>query len=181
MSNLLVQDQAALRMLFGEDLYLVSKKVSEASDVSDDKSNALKNPEPIQDTRKTSATEFEYLGDNNKYFLILINDPIHTRISQVHQEMLMKVMSAKKLELRDLAIVNISRYYEADFNALKAFFTCSKLVLFGMDPKKIGLPAFALNKTEQKGHVNILATYGLEEMRNSPDKKREFWNVMKNF
>jgi hypothetical protein len=50
-----------------------------------------------------------------------------------------------------------------------------------LDPTKIGLPEIALNKAGQKDTVKILATYGLEEMRNNPDKKREFWNIMKSF
>lgn len=125
-------------------------------------------------------TDFEYQGDNNKYFLILIDDKIHTRMNPVHLEMLLKVMTAKKLELRDLAILNIGRYPDVNFTALKSFFSCSKLVLFGVQPEQIGLPKIKLNTTETKNNVKMLATYSLEEMRNSPEKKREFWNVMKN-
>ena len=182
MPELLSREHAALRMLFTEELYVINDHVSKVP-VSSNIQEIEKATDPIldDDSKKVVATDFEYLGDNNKYFLILISDPIHTRINSVHQEMLVKIMSAKKLELRDLAIVNISRYHKANFTSLKAFFTCNRLVLFGVDPILIGLPAIALNKPEQKNSVHIMATYGLEEMRNSPDKKREFWNMMKNF
>lgn len=179
MSSLLSDNQAALRMLFTEDIYIIDKTPVQLR--TEQVKTHISEPLSKDEIEKEVKTDFEYVGDNNKYFLVLINDAVHTRMNPVHQDMLMKVMAAKKLELRDLAIVNISRYHQADFNSLKAFFTCNYLVMFGVDPLKIGLPATTLNKAEQKGNVKILATYSFDEMRNSDDKKREFWNVMKNF
>ncbi|MBC7744855.1 MAG: hypothetical protein H7096_07100 [Flavobacterium sp.] len=171
MSDLLSQNLAALRLLFTEDLYLVRKQPGLAS-----------KPE-INDKKKIKETKpaFEYVGDNLKNVLILINDPIHTKINPVHQEMLLKVMWAIKLDIRDLAIVNMNHYYQVDFNTLKIFFNCNRLILFGLDPITIGLPNNVLNKVDQKDNVKILATHSFEEMRNSEGKKREFWQVLKSF
>lgn len=210
MSNLLSQDQAALKMLFTDDIYHIHEEKTGIPVQLIKSENSVKiedkvQPEiniPVKETtipiqivnNKTILkveespevnipvkTDFEYQGDNNKYFLVLIDDKIHTRMNPVHLEMLLKVMNAKKLELRDLAILNINRYSEAKFNELKSFFSCSKLVLFGVSPAQIGLPSISLNKAGSAGSVKVLATYGLEDMRNNADKKREFWNIMKNF
>ena len=206
MSNLLSQDQAALKMLFTDDIYLIREEKTEIAVpvIKNESSLELEHkvqPEGIIPVNKKVPAEdivrieekvenevntpvkkdFEYQGDNNKYFLVIIDDKIHTRMNPVHQEMLLKVMNAKKLELRDLAILNINRYPEAKFNGLKSFFSCNRLVLFGVSPAQIGLPSISVNKAGSAGIVKVLATYGLEEMRNSADKKREFWNIMKNF
>lgn len=169
-------------MLFTEDIYVIPEKaVIEQARVPNP-------PDPVKVTVEISnepahqqKQDFEYLGDNNKYFLVLIDDKIHTRINPAHQEMLLKIMNAKKLELRDLAILNISRYPAAKFSELKSFFSCSKILLFGVTPSQIGLPSVNLNKVGTAGTVKVLVTHSLEEMRNSPEKKREFWNIMKNF
>ena len=182
MSNLLSQNQSALKMLFTEDIYIIpEKEVIPPAQI----------PAPVEPVKADIKVDnevsipvkkdFEYLGDNNKYFLVLIDEKIHTRINPAHQEMLLKIMNAKKLELRDLAILNISRYPDAKFNELKSFFSCSKVLLFGVAPTQVGLPSINLNKASSAGTVKVLATHSLEEMRNSPDKKREFWNIMKNF
>ncbi|HUH34005.1 MAG TPA: hypothetical protein VLZ28_08615 [Daejeonella sp.] len=182
MSDLLSQNQAALKMLFTEDIYLVKEEEQDIT-VKPDKVEPVVEPEvTIQPEISASPkTDFEYLGDNNKYFLILIEDMIHTRMNPAHQEMLLKIMGAKKLELRDLAILNINRYPEIKFDALKDFFSCNRVVMFGITPSQIGLPPAGINKVNSAGTVKLLPTYSLEEMRNNDDKKREFWTVMKNF
>lgn len=169
-------------MLFTDDLYLIDESPKALSAQPVKKEPIIKPDETIQSEVNVSpGTDFEYLGDNNKYFLILIEDKIHTRMNPAHQEMLLKIMGAKKLELRDLAILNINRYPEIKFDALKNFFSCNRVVLFGVTPAQIGLPAAGINKASSAGSIKILPTYSLEEMRNNDDKKREFWNVMKNF
>ena len=187
MSNLLSQNQAALKMLFTDDIYFIPENTPTAP-LQPQLSPAAKTEVPLTavesmdpEAKISVPADFDYLGENNKYFLVLIDDKIHTRINPVHQEMLLKVMSAKKLELRDLAILNISRYPEVKFNVLKTFFSCSRIVMFGVSPAEIGIPPVKANTIASAGTVKVLATYGLEEMRNDADKKREFWNVMKNF
>jgi hypothetical protein len=179
MSSLISQNPASLKMLFTEDIYLVQHEkqapVIPVAAPAISKEPAAKRESMLQ------PSSFEYLGDNNKYFLILHDDKIHTRMNPVHQEMLLKVMAAKKLELRDLAIVNISRYPDVKFDSLTNFFSCTRVVLFGVQPFDIGLAALKLHKEQTAGKVRLLATYSLEDMRDSPDKKREFWNVMKSF
>jgi hypothetical protein len=181
MSNLLSQNKAALKMLLTEDIYsIVENPARKLVQPAVKESPVLQAPEKAEN-KGTLKPDFEYLGENNKYFLVLIDDKIHTRINPVHQEMLLKVMTAKKLELRDLAIVNMNRYPEAKFKDLKAFFSCSRLLMFGFTPAQIGMGSIPLNRVESAENVKVLSTFSLEEMRNSDDKKREFWNIMKNF
>ena len=181
MSNLLSSNPVSLKMLFTEDIYSIQEdNPAILKHDNPTEGDAREQNIPISNIGKPTPI-FEYLGENNKYFLVLHDDKIHTRINPVHQEMLLKVMAAKKLELRDLAIVNICRYPDLKFESLKTFFSCTRVVMFGITPSDLGLDTLKFNREQSADNVRILATYSLEDMRNSPEKKREFWNIMKSF
>lgn len=177
MSNLITKNNQALSILMTEDLYILPEQTSilsqEAGKIEDIPAETTTEPSKVR--------EFFYLGENNKYFLILFDDPKHKEMSMLQKETLLKIMSAKGLELRDLAIMNLNQFPGAGFGELKDFFSFSKITLFGIDPQRITLPDISLNQIEKQDGANILCTYGLEEMINDTVKKREFWNVMKNF
>ena len=185
MEKLITYNANALRFLMNEDLYDLGDVIK-----PDKLDTTLENPlikqdvlGPVTETLKgeLAITSFNYLGENNRYFLILVDDKTHRELNTPHQEMLMKIMSAKKLELRDLAILNVAQYPELKFEQLIDFFTCNKITLFGIDPQRIGLPAVGANRPAKHLGVKVLATFGLEEMISNTDKKREFWNIMKDF
>ena len=139
---------------------------------------ALPVPEPAE-IKKTK--EFTYLGENNKYFLILIDDTKNREISSLHKETLLKIMSAKGLELRDLAILNLDQFPDTTISEIKEFFSCSKLVLFGINPQRIALPGISSNKVENHANVKLFSTFSIDEMISDVTKKKEFWAIMKEF
>lgn len=185
MGKLITHNANALRFLMTEDLYdLGDADQSDTSPIFPREvisSPAVTEPLPESKKEEPSAAGFSYLGENNRYFLIIVDDKNHADLNAAHKQMLMKIMGAKKLELRDLAILNLAKYPDCNFGQLKEFFSCSKLTLFGIDPTRIGLPGMAANQPDKHMDVKVLATFGLEEMSSSTDKKREFWNVMKDF
>ncbi|HEY1061407.1 MAG TPA: hypothetical protein VGE44_06960 [Daejeonella sp.] len=198
MSNLLTQNSNALRLLMTEDLYilpeneqLISAKTEQASEISSQKVNDIQVPEipalqskevlPQKAAEPEKIREFSYLGENNKYFLILFNEPNQKDISSTQKETLLKIMSAKGLELRDLAVLNINQYPGVNYTDLKEFFSFNKIVLFGIDPRQISLPSQSSNQVVKQENAKILCTYSIDEMIKDTMKKREFWNVMKDF
>jgi len=198
MSNLFTQNSNALRLLMTEDLYILAENEQikpinreQSPNISSQKSvNVPAQPVPIQKaeeilSQKTAESvkirEFAYLGENNKYFLILIDESKQRDISSVHKETLLKIMSAKGLELRDLAVLNLNQYPVVHYDDLKEFFCFNKMVLFGIDPQKIALPPQSSNQIINLGSSKILCTYSMDEMIKDTIKKREFWNVMKDF
>jgi hypothetical protein len=130
---------------------------------------------------KASYTDFNYVGENNKYFMILIEDQIHTNLKAAHKEMLVKILQAKKMDLGDVAIVNVQKYPDVTFAQLKQFFVCSRLLILGIPAASIGLPSGKLNVVNKINEVKILNSYSLTEMENDEVKKREFWNAVKEF
>ncbi len=181
MSNLLSQDFAALKLLMNDDLYQISNEILEVKSAPEKPKFTSKKKSEVEEIKHAVPTDFNYIGENNKYFLVLVDDKIHTTISSAHKDMLLKIMQAKNMELRDMAVMNIDKYHGVKFEALKSFYVCSKMVLFGISPALLGLPNLALNRIENFKDVKILCSFSLSEMQNDVSKKRDFWNVMKSF
>jgi len=201
MPNLLTQNSNALRLLMTEDLYILPEneqhlpikaaqspeiKSQEAADIPVEVISEIPVQEvnevlPDKPAESQKVREFTYLGENNKYFLILIDEPKHKNISSIHKETLLKIMSAKGMELRDLAIINLDQYPGATYTDLKEFFSFNKIALFGIDPQKIALSPQSSNQIVKLDSAKIFCTYSIDEMIRDNNKKREFWNVMKDF
>jgi hypothetical protein len=199
MSNLLSQNSNALRLLMTEDLYIIYEKeqvqiinsapqpeiIKQLDSISDQPvaNELVQEPKELIEMPVTSETtrEFSYLGENNKYFLILFNEPNQKDISSIQKETLLKIMSAKGMELRDFAVLNLYQYPGVRFDDLKEFFSFNKIVLFGVDPQQIALSSQSANQIIKIEGAKILSTYSIDEMIKDTTKKREFWSVMKDF
>ena len=182
-----------------EDLYIIYEKeqvqiinsapqpeiIKQLDSISDQPvaNELVQEPKELIEMPVTSETtrEFSYLGENNKYFLILFNEPNQKDISSIQKETLLKIMSAKGMELRDLAVLNLYQYPGVRFNDLKEFFSFNKIVLFGVDPQQIALSSQSANQIIKIEGAKILSTYSIDEMIKDTTKKREFWSVMKDF
>lgn len=199
MSNLLSQNSNALRLLMTEDLYIIYEKeqvqiinsapqpeiIKQLDSISDQPvaNELVQEPKELIEMPVTSETtrEFSYLGENNKFFLILFNEPNQKDISSIQKETLLKIMSAKGMELRDFAVLNLYQYPGVRFDDLKEFFSFNKIVLFGVDPQQIALSSQSANQIIKIEGAKILSTYSIDEMIKDTTKKREFWSVMKDF
>lgn len=173
MSALKVTDTLAIRLIMTDDLYLIDKQAEPVPSVIE-----VISPE-ARESEHVAAPAFNYLGENNKFILILVNDEDHKILNPADLTSLTKILAAKKSEIRDVAILNLHKHPESNFETLKQFFSCSKLVLFGMNPRKLGLPDISNNEIIVHEGTKILATYSFAEMGNDTNKKTLFWNVMK--
>ncbi len=169
MSELLTTDAKALQLLFNEELYQIAPQavVEVVSSV------------PI--SAPVEVPEFNYLGDNNRFFLLLVNEPGETHLEKSNLEVLQKILMAKGLELKDVAILNLSHHPEIGIETLKSYFSCSRLCLFDIAPAQLGLPELPSNEPGLFGELKVLATFSLKELQQTQHKKVAFWNAMKNF
>jgi len=176
MSTLLSRDPQALQLLMNEDLYsLINENAGEASNA-----DAEIKPEPATAILKDDAPPyFDYLGENNKYTLVLVDAPSCDHISPKDLETLLNILKGKKQELKDVAILNTSKYPSLTFESLKDFFACNTMILFGINPSRLALEGVQSNQIISKDGTKILATYSFKEMMESIEKKRTFWEEMK--
>lgn len=156
-------DLVALQYLMTEDIYLISEKeLATTSAESQDSSPA-----------------FNYLGENNKFMLLLIQEDSHPNLRSNELEALASILGAKRMSIKDVAIVNQRKYSSSTWKDFKAYFACSSIVLFGIDPQEVKIRPLPKNAITAFEGIQVLFTYSFAEMLNNVDKKREFWNQMK--
>jgi DNA polymerase III psi subunit len=159
--SLLSNNAQALKILFNEELYAIGTS---------------KEDKVVQE-----SIEFNYLGGNNRFFLLLVHSPNEKYLEKQHLELLLKILQAKGLQLEDVAILNTANQPQLGFEALQTFFACAKICLFGIDPATLGLDNMASNEPFIHEGVRVLATFSLAELEQTQHKKVAFWNVMKAF
>jgi hypothetical protein len=159
--TLLSNNAQALHILFNEELYAIT----------DTKENKV----PVE------GVSFDYLGGNNRFFLLLVNSPNEKYLEKQHLDLLLKILQAKGLQQEDVAILNIANQSPLHFADLHTFFACAKICLFGIAPATLGLANMASNEAFIHEGVRVLATFGLTELAQTQHKKVAFWNVMKAF
>ncbi|MEJ6981841.1 hypothetical protein WG906_15340 [Pedobacter sp. P351] len=201
MSTLKISDPFALQFLMTDDLYSIHADVipelSETREVATTVIKALNTdtiePTPAIITIPAEKTEtpgpaivktespsfYEYLGENNKYILILFNDPAHKTIVPKELETLSNILKGKKQDIKDVALVNLSSYPTATFSSLKEFFACNSIVLFGINPAQLKIEGVQANQITSYQGTKILSTFSIAEMLSNVEKKRAFWDEMK--
>ena len=135
----------------------------------------------IPDTISTPQTDFKYLGENNKYILIIVKEPEADFLKSVDLTFLLKILSAKKLTLDDVAIINTEKNEALDFDSLKNFFACTKIITFGINPKSLQIDTAVANKISIFKNTPILGTWDLPKLQADTSKKTIFWNELKTF
>jgi hypothetical protein len=186
---LLSTNSAVLTALLGSDVYHISEATSQleqaglvANEPTVAKQEIASEQVVIPSTEQALKTvHYNYLGENNKYILILIDQPLKREIIAAKDLLLLeKTLAALKLELRDVAIVNLQQCEELHFKSLKEFFSCNKVLGFGIELAKIGIEKeVAINTVFRIEDCPFLLASSLEELSNNQAQKVIWWSAMK--
>jgi hypothetical protein len=181
MKNMQTDNLMALSFLIDEDIYVVKNQEENivapllVAEVA--KTTNVIITEPVLEPQK----DFLYLGDNNKYILIIVKEPAVDFLKKEDLNFLLKILSAKKLELNDVAIINTEKNGPIHFDAIKNFFACSKIITFGINPKALQIEGAIANKKSVFKNTSILGTWELAKLQQDVSKKTTFWNELKTF
>lgn len=186
---LLSTNSAVLTALLGSDVYHISEATSQleqASIIANEptlaKQEIASEQVVIRSTEQALKTvNYDYLGENNKYILILIDQPLKSEIISAKDLLLLeKTLAALKLELRDVAIVNLQQCEELHFKSLKEFFSCNKVIGFGIELAKIGIEKeVPINTVFRIEECPFLLASSLEELSTNQAQKVIWWSAMK--
>ena len=98
---------------------------------------ATTDKKPIEIINKAEPVKF--LGNNLKKIVILVKQPSDIFLPEKHLEFLSKILAACKLNIGDVAIVNLGFRFE-DINTIKQQFKPNHIILFNIDPIELKLP-----------------------------------------
>lgn len=133
----------------------------------------LRNPVP-------SARELPFLGDNLQHILLVVRNPDQGFVSEEVFTALTKLLSACKLGMADVALVNLAHLQEVEIARLLQQFQPHKVILFQVD-----LPGISAGKPKnaswEEAGIQVIHTDTLEAMLKDPGLKKPFWNALKIF
>ena len=204
MNNLQSNDLMALSFLISEEIYVIKDEVNnkletiiglKVETVAEPTLIGIEKPKSVEtksepkvdqipaekNIEKRQTTDFKYLGENNKYILIVVKEPSFDFLKQDDLGFLLKILAAKKLELKDVAIINTEKHSSLNFDDLKVFFAFNKVVTFGINPQILQIEGAVANKKSIFKETQILGTWSLAILQQDEKKKAIFWDMLKSF
>ncbi|MGY3215337.1 hypothetical protein [Mucilaginibacter sp. HD30] len=161
-----VEDPAAFRFIINEDIYLLPED------------KELQSKKVVKEAESLPFS-FNYEGKNKKKFLILTHYTEHEAIYAPHYTALEAILSRKGYQPDDVAILNIARN-DADIHAITSYFAPEKLLILGDKAIPAAMSAPEFNRLQLISGCNTLLSFCFDDMMESTDNKRAFWEQMKN-
>ncbi len=133
---------------------------------------------PIPVSTKVAA--WKYLGNNQKHVLIIVQtmDAVHLPDSEL--SFLTGILSACKLSMADVAILNRQNHPAALYKELVEGFNSKVVILFGLEPAVIDLPlSFPQYQVQPFIGTSYLHAPPLNELENNKEEKMKLWMSLK--
>jgi hypothetical protein len=128
----------------------------------------------------TSPPLWKSLGDNQKNILVIVNSREAVYLPDHELTFLAGVLSACKLSLADVAIVNLNNHPEATYKELTSFFKSKIVFLFDTGPAEFGLPMnFPPYQIQAFAGNSFLSAPSLKHLENDRVEKSKLWECLK--
>lgn len=139
-------------------------------------------PVPALENKQPATEPIQFLGKNNRHFVILVNYPNQLHLPDDAFEFLSNVLKACQLNAADVAIVNQSTQL-AGLPQIEAQLLPTYLVCFGNQALPAGLQPAAEFFPAQQGNLKYLLAPELEVLKPNTDAvkplKRQLWEALK--
>jgi len=125
--------------------------------------------------------QITFLGGNNRHILLLVNNFDVPFLPDAQLNFLLVILSACKLNMADIAIVNLNKTDSKEHKNIPEFFKASVVMLFGIEATALSLP-FKIPHFQIQSFKNqkYLFAPSLEVIENDVNQKKKLWEVLKN-
>ncbi len=138
----------------------------------------LKNNQHSNETEP--AKTLAVLGNNKKHILIIISNDDTLYLPDDQLNFLLGILSACKLSMEDVAILNINKNKAVTYKLLTAELKAEKIFLFGVSTAQLGLPLDFPNYQIQSFNSQVYLTAPLLSLlQNDKAEKTLLWNCLK--
>ncbi|MBI5856883.1 MAG: hypothetical protein HZB42_04455 [Sphingobacteriales bacterium] len=126
------------------------------------------------------AIGWKWLGNNKKNILAIVRSADAAHLPDNELELLTAMMTACKLGLDDIAILNLNNHPEASYKELINFFKSKIVLLFETEPTALGLPmSFPYFQLQAFAGNTFLYSPSLTELANDKVLKSKLWVCLK--
>jgi hypothetical protein len=120
------------------------------------------------------------LGKNEKQIAIIVNNDEALYLPDEQLNFLLGILSACKLTLEDVAIINIKKNKKLSYTVLVNELRSEKIFLFGVEPSKIELPfQFPFYQMQQFNNQLYLSAPLLTKLQDDKAEKTKLWLCLK--
>ncbi|OLY91977.1 hypothetical protein SAMN05444008_106248 [Cnuella takakiae] len=140
----------------------------------------LEEPAPKYEASPVAMGNTPSLGGNKKGILIVVSNDAYPYLPDAELEFLSNILSACRLSIADVAIVNFHHYPQPYTELLKQF-NSKQVLLMGVTPQQVDLPFnfphFQLQNFDQRTYLCALPLGPISQNR---DLKMQLWGCLKN-
>lgn len=130
--------------------------------------------------QKHSAIPF--LGNNEKNILVLINEPGAAFLPDADLSLLVGILTACKLSLADIALVNFNKHPGIVYNQLLDEFSPTTMFLFGVEPKELQFPLhFPYFQLQQYNDQVYISAPSLKILAEDKEQKKGLWACLQKY
>jgi hypothetical protein len=128
----------------------------------------------VSDTE--TSNQWSHLGENKKNILIVVDHGDAVYLPDDELSFLTTMLSACKLSLADVAIVNRNNYRDKEYKELLVYFKSRIVFFFGIDPVSFGMPvSFPHFQIQPFANATFLFAPSLEEHKKDELLKSKLW------
>jgi hypothetical protein len=125
-------------------------------------------------------SSLRYLGKNARNIAILVNIPDVVYLPEKELDFLVGIMSACKLSMNDIAIINLASNERLDYGSIKKQLPYDKIFLFDVATSSLQIPLQVPHYQIQKyDQVVFLLAPSLAELENNREEKKKLWMSLK--
>lgn len=135
---------------------------------------------PETSVSPTGSFQPKWLGKNAKNVLVLVNHPDAIHMPDADLELLTSILTACKLSLEDVAILNLHPHPGFEYTQALTLFHPANMLLFGIEPSSIGLPlSFPYFQVQAFQQTSYLYSPALSSIGTDRNLKTSLWQSLK--
>lgn len=140
----------------------------------------IESTESIPEKIKSGTGSINYLGNNKKHVIILVSYSDTVYLPDEQLNFLTSILTACKLSLDDIAIINIHRTGPVSFKELFKAVPAKSVLFFNVIPGAISLPInFPLFQVQSFDGINYLTAPALDKIEKDKTLKMDLWTSLK--
>jgi len=143
-------------------------------------------PDPDHDKKKEDVLKtddertWKYLGDFKKKLLFIVDYQNAVHIPDDQLNFLTTILSACKLTLADVAVLNLASNSSRVFKDVQENFKSTVMIMFGITPKQFGMPIeFPDFQVQPFNNCTYLSAPTIGQMENDKLLKSKLWVSLK--
>jgi hypothetical protein len=180
-----IDNLAALHFIMQDDIFLLNGEKELFKEVADEKAAIAGAAAVIADTPEEKVmiaqpkAVIKYKGNNTSGYVILVHYPSVEWMHDTHLAALENTLKRKNIEPEDVAIVNMAAHSEITYEQVASQLKPKKILLLGKAALPAGMAAVKFNRLHQLPDCTVLHTFSFDEMMDSNENKKLFWEQMK--